>query len=256
MTTTRQEGVQPGDDVRGEPMAVEALSEEAATAETAENGAGATVEETAAITGEAVTQAIEGQEAVEERVKLMIEEVIPAAETSFEVDKNPDYRSDCKRNSRTGNAPDDLPNYFESWVVFGGKLAHAAAGKVIGKLIEKEKGLTREQGFPGHRQAFIRAIVEMLGENYFKDPYNAFEVLKDVIDTFGLRYAIEILKQKARVAKLPKGDEVIAYADAKLREDSEATAQILRDVETKFGKEAKEKLHVDVWNRERNLGLR
>lgn len=254
MTTTRQEGVQPGEEGLEEVKRVEALPEEAGTAETAEDGAKATVEETAATTEEAVTQAVEGQEAIEERVNLMLEEIIPAAETSFEVDRDPDYRKNRHGHIRN-DAPDDLANYFESWLVFGGKLAHAAAGKVIGKLIEKEKGLTREQGFPGHRQAFIRAIVEMLGENHFKDPYNAFEVLKDVIDTFGLRYAIEILKQKARVAKLPKGDEVIAYADAKLREDSETTAQILRDVETKFGKEAKEKLHVDVWDRERNLGL-
>lgn len=285
MTTPRQEGVQPGDDVRGEPRMVE-TPEEAGVAETAEDGAEAIVKETAATTGEAVTQAVEGQEAVKaveeideetgvpmrllkqafqdrltlrdhtykddriikatgvtlkivgsgataptaagtgipkellrqeyyRRLNLMLEEAIPAAETSFKVDRDPDYRKDRHGHIRQ-NAPDDLANYFESWLVFGGKLAHAAAGKVIGKLIEKEKGLTREQRFPDHRQAFIRAIVEMLGESRFKDPYNAFEVLKDIIDTLGPEYAKEILSQKTRTAKLPESDKILAYARAKL----------------------------------------
>ncbi|MFA6917527.1 MAG: hypothetical protein WC285_01665 [Candidatus Gracilibacteria bacterium] len=250
MTTPRR---QEGEEVLEEVKPGEALPTEA-TAEGADGEAEeAIVTETAATTGEAVT-AVTNPEILR-RVNLMVDEVIPAAETSFQVDRDPNYRRDGHGGIRQ-NAPDDLANYFESWLVFGGPLAHAAARQVIGKLIEKEKGLTREQGFPGHRRAFIRAIAEMLDTRHFKDPYNAFEVLRNVIDTFGLSYAKEILRQRARVEKLPDGDKVIAYAEAKLDEDAQDTARILREVGAKLGKEAAEKLHVDVWSRDQNLGLR
>lgn len=142
------------------------------------------------------------------RLDLMLEEVISATIVTLRMENgDPNYRKDVHGRIRL-NAPDDLDNFFESWIIFGGPLAHIVASHVIDKLMMQEK----KKPTAGKIPAFVRAIVALLEDSTFGKGYNVADVLKEVI-SFGQMYANELLKLKDLVLEFPDGAMIIAIVE-------------------------------------------